>query len=171
MTDRKYCSSTWFTLSVWPFVWGWWAVDSFVTVPRISRSRRQKWERNCGPRSEITSSRNPCNQIIWVRNNSAVALPEISLLHGMKWAIFVKPSSTTSTESKPLVVGRSVMKFKEIDAQGRSGRGSGEVNHKGDDECFSPWHTHHMYGRTPWQVSKVEATSIPERLVQGSLQH
>jgi hypothetical protein len=55
----------------------------------------------------------------------------IDLEQGVKWAILVNRSTTTSIEFLALTIGRSVMKSIAIDPQGRLGIGTGHRSPKG----------------------------------------
>jgi hypothetical protein len=61
----------------------------------------------------------------WSRNNLAVISLIIDCLHGMKWTIFVKWSTTTKMESNEWKSGRSMMKFMDIENHGAEGMGNG----------------------------------------------
>ena len=85
------------------------------------------------------------------------------LVQGVKWVILVKQSTIANTKSNPLTRGKSVMKSREIDAQGRLGMGS----------CWSRsygW----CYDTLNWtQISYVKETNwtifmIAKWLVNGS---
>ena len=59
--NLKYYSSSWFILSVWPFVWGWNNVDSFISIPNILFKSLVNSATNCSSLSHTTLSSNPCN--------------------------------------------------------------------------------------------------------------
>ncbi len=71
----------------------------------------------------------------------------IDLEQGVKWAILVSESTTTSIEFLVLIVGRSVMKSIAIDPQGRLGidRGYKSLNYRSD--VWELW-IEHMYHKT-----------------------
>ena len=52
------------------------------------------------------------------KKSLAVSSPEMAFKQGIKWAILVKPSTTTKIESKDWDIGRSVMK--SIDTKDQS---------------------------------------------------
>jgi hypothetical protein len=54
-----------------------------------------------------------------IKDNLVVFLPIIDLLQGIKWAIFMKWSTTTKMESNELDYGRSMMKSMEIKDHGK----------------------------------------------------
>ena len=58
---RSMFSSTWFTLFVWPSVWGWWAVLKFIFVPKSANKPFQKMEVKLGSLRNTISLGNPCN--------------------------------------------------------------------------------------------------------------
>jgi hypothetical protein len=76
---------------------------------------------NWGPLSDTISSRSPCSRTIPSKINWAVSFAVIYLEQGVKWAILVSRSTTTSIEFLVLTVGRSVMKPIIIDPQGQLG--------------------------------------------------
>ncbi|KAG8537806.1 hypothetical protein GDO81_023809 [Engystomops pustulosus] len=102
-------------------------------MPRAEQKLFQNLEVNCTPRSETTLSGIPCSlnisRIIRSAVCSAVGIP----LAGMKWAIFVRRSTTTRMVVIPLEGGRSTTKSIEIDPQGREGTGSGCSNPNGEE--------------------------------------
>jgi hypothetical protein len=62
----------------------------------------------------MISLRRPWYRKTWLKNNLVVPLLISILVHRMKWAIFIKRSTTTKMESKELEGGRSMMKSMEI---------------------------------------------------------
>ncbi len=128
MKHLKYYSNTWFTRSVCPFVWGWYANDKLIFTCKILNKDCQNLDVNCVPRSKMMSSGSPWYLYTFSKKSRAVALPVIFLLQGMKCAIFVKRSTTTKTESKDLDFGRSTMKSMDIDVHGVFGIDSGWSN-------------------------------------------
>jgi hypothetical protein len=66
----------------------------------------------------------------------------IDLEQGVKWAILVSRSTTTSIELLALTVGRSVMKSIAIDPQGRLGIGRGCRSPNG--QCLGALHYNNM---------------------------
>ncbi len=96
-----------------------------MSTLRSSNKRRQNLDANWGPLSDTISSGSPCNRTIPSRINWAVSSVVIDLEQGVKWAILVSRSTTTSIEFLALTIGRSVMKSIVIDPQGRLGIGRG----------------------------------------------
>lgn len=123
MKHWRYCLSTWFTRSDCPSVWGWKAVESLTFVLRMCNRHCQKCKVNWGSRSEIASPGMLWSQMTWFKIKQAVSGRVIVLLQAMKWAIFVRWSMMTRTESFPWIRGKSVMKSRVTDPQGRSGMG------------------------------------------------
>ncbi len=128
MKHLKYYSNTWFTRSVCPSVWGWYADDRLVFTCKILNMDCQNLDVNCVPRSDIISSGSPWYLYTFSKKSRVVSLPVIVLLQGTKCAIFVNRSTTTKTKSKDLDFGRSTMKSMDMDVHGVFGIGSGWSN-------------------------------------------
>ncbi|KZV91208.1 hypothetical protein EXIGLDRAFT_615952, partial [Exidia glandulosa HHB12029] len=45
-------SMVWLVRSVWPSLWGWYAVEALDLTPRCESRARQNFETNAGPRSD-----------------------------------------------------------------------------------------------------------------------
>ena len=52
----RYCSISWLIHSVWPSVYGWYAVEAAVLIPKSLLSLFMNWKTNWVPWSHITSS-------------------------------------------------------------------------------------------------------------------
>jgi hypothetical protein len=117
VAQHKYYSKTWLTRFVYPFVWGW-KVDDFTFMPINSKTLFQNLDTNWSPQLEMTYLKKPWYQNTWSRNNLVVFSSIIDLLHGMKWTILFKQSTTTRMESKELESDKSMMKFMEIEIHG-----------------------------------------------------
>jgi len=124
--QHKYCSKTWLTRSICPSIWGWKVDDNSIFMLNSSKNLFQNLDaKSWGPWSEMISSRKPWYQNTWSRINLAILSPIIDLLHGMKWTMFVKQSTTTNMESNKLESGKSMMKSMEIEDHGVEGMGNG----------------------------------------------
>ena len=66
------------------------------------------------------------------------------LLYGIKWAIFVKQSTTTKIESKLLDNERSTMKSMEMEKMASLEFGVGVITYTDDVEGFLTWNKCHM---------------------------
>ena len=78
----KFCSSSWFVLSICPFICRWKAVDNFISIPNILFNSFINPAANYSPLSEITLSNNPYNFHILFLNNFA------NLFTNIKYNIF-----------------------------------------------------------------------------------
>ena len=92
-------------------------------IPRSLPNSLKALEANCGPRSEIALSGSPYRLYKESSKILAVPIASIVLLHGSRITPFVDPwSTTTSMESKPSEIGRSVIKSIVIKEKGRVSR-------------------------------------------------
>jgi len=96
-----------------------------------------------------------------IKNNLAIFLPIIILFQGMKWAIFVKRSTTTKMELNEWKGGRSMMKSMEMEYHNDGGI-------KNDGENYLHVHKHHMIQWIPSQTSTFVATNNHETLTPWS---
>ena len=124
----------------------------------------QNFEKNCGPRSLITSSGRP-----WCLNTSHITRSTASWLvidfvHGKKCVILVSRSTTMTIASKPFKTGRSGMKSKDIEFQGFSGMGSGWVSHKIGVEDSLIDNMYRSFEHTQ-RIDEGDATNIAEKLI------
>ena len=101
--NHKYCYSFWFILSVWPFVWGWNYVNSFVSIPNILFNSLIKSATNYSPLSNTMLFSNPCNFHILSLNNLANPFTNIFFAVATKWAILDNLSQTTRIASFPVL--------------------------------------------------------------------
>jgi len=87
MMQRRYCSYIAFTLSVWPSVWGWLAVENEWLISRSEHNRFQKSKVNWVSQSEMIESGKPWSlKILLIKESTAIAAVG-KHLKGMKWAI------------------------------------------------------------------------------------
>ena len=104
----RYCSIQVFILSVWPSVLGWKAVDR---TPRLQHNACEKVDAKWGSRSDMILFGIPNQGTRCFRYLLATPGPSIVLWHGMNLAALEHPWSTmVRIESKPLDLGRSVMR-------------------------------------------------------------
>jgi len=114
----KYCSISWLTRSVCLSVWGWYAVDNFVLIPRISFSSFMNFATNCGPLSDKAVSGKPCSFQTWSLKSVARPLAKVVVEVGMICACFVWRQHMTNNASYPCASGRPVIKSVVISFQG-----------------------------------------------------
>ena len=119
----RYCSIIWLVHSVCPSVSGWYAVLRLYRTPRRVQSEAQKRETKCFPLSETMSAGVPCLVKMFCRKIFASCGASMSDLMGMKWAILVSQSTTTSIVSKPLETSNHSIKSMDMEDQGLSGIG------------------------------------------------
>ena len=125
MKQRRYCSIIPFILSVWPSVSGLLEIEREWAISRRLHKRFQNPDVNCDPLSEIIKSGKPCNlKIFEIREQAAIEVVGRQR-KGIKWAIFVK-RSTTIIVVIFLNLDNSMMKSKKISDQTLSGVAEGE---------------------------------------------
>ena len=122
-------SSTWFTLSVWPSICGWYVELLRSWVPRHSKSCSQKRETKTNPLSEMIVRGTPCKVTIWSKYISAYFLVVYLVSTRIKWADLVRRSTMAQIESKPMEVrDKPTMKSIEISSYFQTGIGKGCKN-------------------------------------------
>jgi len=85
-------------------VWGWQEVEKFNLVPSLFPRFLQKWLTNFGSISKTMVLSRPWSLTTSWKKSLKMLLESSTLLHGMKWALFLNLSSTTKMESNPLYV-------------------------------------------------------------------
>ena len=90
-------------------------------TPRRVQSKAQKRETKCFPLSETMSAGVPCLVKMFCKKIFASCGASMSDLMGMKWAILVSQSTTTSIVSKPSETGNHLIKSMDMKDQGLSG--------------------------------------------------
>ena len=120
MNILRYCSNSWFTLSVCPSVCGWNAVDNLLLISNILFNSCINPAANCGPLSEMMLSGNPCSFHTLSLNNLANPSADVFSVVGIKWTILVSRSTTSRILSYPCAKGNLVIKSANICAQGFS---------------------------------------------------
>lgn len=86
-------------ISIWPSICGWWKVLYKSLVPNLLYKVFQKWLRNLISLSSTMVLGMPYKLIISLMNNLATLLASLVLLHGVKWAVLAKWSTTIMMES------------------------------------------------------------------------
>jgi len=122
---RRYCSILAFIRSVWPFVWGWNAVDICQSIPRRLHIWPQKVEVNWGPQFERIVAGSRWRRTTSRKNNLAIPIALIIVWRGIKCRIFESLSTTTQITSNPSHSGNPTTKSTEISSHGSSGTDSG----------------------------------------------
>ena len=85
-------------------------MDREGLTPSFSHISRIAFDANWGPLSDITFLGRPVRFHTWSIYNCDVSLAVIVLLHGANIMALLRQSTTTSSESYPFDVGRSVIK-------------------------------------------------------------
>lgn len=107
----NHVSISWLYRSVVPSLWGWNTVDSDDLILRMRRNSLNASTANCGPLLEIILSGILNLQKTLSIRSCAVCSAVIVLLHWIRITPFICPWSTTDNiASKPLDLGRSVIK-------------------------------------------------------------
>jgi hypothetical protein len=105
---RRYCSSSWLTLSVSTSVWGWKAVDMVDLTPSLFHTSCMTLDANW--LSDMTWWGSlVCLQTLSMYNLE-VSSAVIVLVHGDIIVVLLRQSTTTNNESYPWELGRSVIK-------------------------------------------------------------
>jgi len=107
---RRYCSSSWLTLSVSPSVCGWYAVLREDLTFNFFHSSWMTLDANWGPRLEIICLGSLVLHQTLSRINWAVSSVVTVLLHGVIIVALLKWSTTTRMLLKLFDTGRSTMK-------------------------------------------------------------
>ena len=92
-------SKIWFTLSLWPLVWGWYVELLINLVPSESCSCSQNLATNWAPQPEIIVRGIPCKHTIRSMYNSAYLLVGNVVCMRRKWSTLVNLSTATHMES------------------------------------------------------------------------
>ena len=107
---RRMCTIILLTTFVWPFVWGWKAVDLVSLVSNIDQRLDQNVLRNLLSRSDMIECGIPKCTHTRSKKSLAVASAVIFFLQAAIMAIFENLSTTMKTQSFPyLVEGRPDM--------------------------------------------------------------
>ena len=126
MYIRRICTIIQLTTSVWPFVSGWKAVDLVSLVSNSDQRLDQKVLRNRLSQSEIMVCGVPKCTHTHSKKILAVASIVMFYLQAARIAILEKRSTTTKTQSFPLLVyERPNMYSIEMYSHGLSGVGRG----------------------------------------------
>ena len=127
MYGLRSASITWLTLSVYPSVWGWKAVDMWGRIPINDRKSFHVLDVTLESRSDMMSRGRPCrHQISLAKIRARSSAFYLSISSGMKLAIFGNWSITSHNSVQLFDQGRSVMKSIAIDCHGAYGSSSGE---------------------------------------------
>ena len=110
MNIQRYCSNSWFILSIWLSVCGWNTVDNFVLIPSMQFSSFIIPTTNCGPLSEIILSGSLCNFQMLSLNSHASPSVLVFFVVGTKCVILVNLSTTTRIKLYPWAKGNFIMK-------------------------------------------------------------
>ena len=110
----RYCSSSWFVLSIYLFICGWKAIHSFVFISNISFNSFINSTANYGPLFEITLSGNLCNFYILFLNNFVKPSTIIFSVIIIKCNIFKNLLYTTKIKSWFLDTSNFIIKFTDI---------------------------------------------------------
>ena len=110
----KYCSNSWFVLSICLSVYGWKAINSFVSIPNILFNSFINLTTNCGPLSKMTLSSNPYNFYPLSLNNLAKLFTIIFSIITIKYSVFKNLLYTTKIESWSLNTSNFVIKSTNI---------------------------------------------------------
>lgn len=100
-------------------------MDSFCSMFSAAFNARQKAEVNFEPLFKTMSEGAPCLENTGAIDRGAKASGVRLVIDAMEMVIFASGSTTTSMELLPSNTGSSSIEFIKIDAQGRSGIGSG----------------------------------------------
>ena len=118
MNILKYCLISWLTHSICPSVYGWYAIDNLVLIPRISFSSFMNSAMNCGPLSNSAVSGKPWSFQTWSLKSVARPLAEVVVDVRIICAYFVWWQHVTNSASYPCTSGRHVIKSVVISFQG-----------------------------------------------------
>jgi hypothetical protein len=132
---------------------GWKAVLRHGSIFQELYRYFQKYEANCGPRSETIVSGSTCRRKILERNSPARPSASIVVEQWAKCLSLVRQSTTTQIASKPLELGNPVIESMEISHQGCSGIG------KGWRTPYSKWHEALARSQV-WQFAMYRSTSL-----------
>ena len=108
--NLRYCSSSWFILSIWPSVWGWNTVENFVSISNIWFNSFVRSTANYSLLSDTTLSGNLCSFHILFLNNCANSSTNIPLVVATKYVILNSLLQTTRTASFPATNSNFIMK-------------------------------------------------------------
>ena len=109
--NHKYCSSSWFILSVWPSVCEWNDVDNFISISNILFNFFINSTANYGLLSKITLSGNLYNFHILSLNSLAKSSTDILSVITIKYVILDNLSYTIRIISFPTTNSNFVMKY------------------------------------------------------------
>lgn len=115
----KYVSTALLTISDCPSVCRWYDVLLFNSVPWRRNSSCQKLLINILSRSEIMDPGKPCKRTTFLMKASATIAAVNGRRKAIKWAYFVKRSTTTRIEFTPFDNGSHSIKSMVISSQTR----------------------------------------------------
>ena len=106
----KYCSSSWFILSICLSICGWNTVDNLISISNILFSSFINSAMNWGLLSDTTLSGNLCSFYILSLNNLAKPSANVSSVVATKCVILDNLLQTTRIASFPATTGNFVIK-------------------------------------------------------------
>ena len=108
--NLKYCSNSWFILSVCLSVWGWNTINNFVLIPSILFNSFINFATNWGPLSDTTLSGNLYNFHILSQSSLANPSTEVPSIIATKYIIFDNWLQTTRIEFFLAIISNFVIK-------------------------------------------------------------
>ena len=121
MKAQRYISTSWFTLSICPSVWGWYAVDGAPVIFRSQYSSFVNWATNWGPQSVMICLGIPsCGQISFWNNQATPSVVMVSW-QGNKYRSFECQSTMFRIILCPRLIGNGPIRSMVIIFDGCSG--------------------------------------------------